>query len=197
MEVSRTQLGIVVALLVSMACLILAPTVLPEGYSVVAHTTSEAAAQTTDGAWLARTGLFLFGLAVFWLSISRRSWALSARVLHGAFGVLMIAAAVYSHRPVLGGGDYDAVEDMLHSIAATSMGFVFALGVLVVGWRRVSGWKAIDFLALIAAVAVPIGMTVTTGWAGLWQRAMFAIAYVWYMVEAVDTHRSVALDLFG
>lgn len=65
MEISRTQVGIVGAFLVSMICLVLAPTVLPEGYSVVAHTTSEAAAQATDGAWLARTGLFLFGLAVF------------------------------------------------------------------------------------------------------------------------------------
>jgi hypothetical protein len=190
-------LGIIVSLLVSMACLILAPAVLPEGYSVVANTVREAAAQTTEGAWLARTGLFLFGLGAFWLSVSKRSWAVSARFLHGTFGVLMIATAVYSHRPVLGGGVFDQVEDTLHSIAATAMGFAFALGVLVVGWRRVSGWKPIDFLALVATVAVPIGMTMTTGYAGLWQRAMFGIAYLWYLVEAVDTHRSVALDLFG
>lgn len=197
MEVSRTQLAIIGAFLASMVCLILAPMVLPDGYSVFAHTVSESAAQGTDGAWLARTGIFLFGLGVFWLSVSKRTWALSARILHGAFGILMIAAAVYSHRPWLDGLPYDQFEDTLHSIAATSMGFAFAIGVLIVGWRRVSGWKVIDFIAIAASVAVPLGMMATTEWAGLWQRVMFAIAYLWYIIEAVDTHRSVALDAFG
>lgn len=197
MEVSKTQVAIIGALLVSIICLVLAPYALSVDYSVLSHTTSEAAAQGTDGAWLARTGFFLFGLGVFWLSISKRTWALSARIVHGAFGILLVAAAVYSHRPVIEGVGYDQFEDTLHSIAATSMGFVFAFGVLIVGWRRVSGWKVIDFLALGASILVPLAMLSTTGWDGLWQRAMFAIAYVWYIVEAVDTHRSTALDAFG
>jgi hypothetical protein len=197
MEVSRTQVAIIGALLASIACLILAPGALTDAYSVVSHTTSEAAAQGTQGAWLARTGFLLFGLGVFWLSIAKRNWAYSARVLHGAFGILLIASAVYSHRPVVEGADYDAFEDTLHSIAATSMGFVFAMGVLIVGWRRVSGWKIIDVVALSASVVVPLAMLLTTGWDGLWQRGMFAIAYVWYIVEAVDTHRSTALDAFS
>ncbi len=190
-------MAIIGAFLVSIACLVIAPTVLPADYSVSAHTVSESAAQGTDGAWLGRTGIFLFGLGVFWLSVSKRTWALSARIVHGAFGILTIAAAVYSHRPLLDGVPYDRFEDTLHSIASTAMGFAFAIGVLIVGWRRVSGWKVIDFFAIAAAVAVPIGMTVTPDYAGLWQRGMFAIAYVWYILETVDTHRSVALDAFG
>lgn len=197
MEVSKTQVAIIGALLVSIACLIFAPGLVGGDYSVIAHTTSEAAAQGTEGAWLARTGFLLFGLGVFWLSIAKRNWALSARVAHGAFGILLVASAVYSHRPVVEGADYDRVEDTLHSIVATSMGFVFALGVLIVGWRRVSGWKVIDMVALAASVVVPLAMLSTAGWDGLWQRGMFAIAYVWYIVEAVDTHRSTALDAFG
>jgi hypothetical protein len=98
---------------------------------------------------------------------------------------------------VIEGADYDRFEDTLHSIAATSMGFVFAFGVVIVGWRRVSGWKVIDVVALVASVLVPLAMLATTGWDGLWQRGMFLIAYVWYIVEAVDTHRSTALDAFS
>lgn len=189
-------MAIIGAFLASIVCLVLAPTVLPDDYSVFVHTVSESAAQGTEGAWLGRTGIFLFGLGVFWLSVSKRTWALSARIVHGAFGILMIAAAVYSHRPLLEGVPYDQLEDTLHSVAATSMGFAFAIGVLIVGWRRVSGWKVIDFIAIAAAVAVPLGMMATTEWAGLWQRVMFAIAYIWYILETVDTHRSVALDAF-
>ena len=197
MEVSRTQVAIIGAFLASIGCLLLAPWVLPDEYSAVIHTVSESAAQGTDGAWLGRTGIFLFGLGVFWLSASKRTWALSARVVHGAFGVLMIAAAVYSHRPLLEGVDYDRFEDTLHSIAATAMGFAFAIGVLIVGWRRVSGWKVIDFVAIGASVVIPVAMMSLTGWDGLLQRGMFAIAYLWYIIEAVDTHRSIALDAFG
>lgn len=189
-------MAIIGAFLVSIACLIIAPGVLPADYSIADHTISEAAAQATDGAWLARTGIFLFGLGVFWLSVSKRTWALSARIVHGAFGILMIAAAVYSHRPMMEGVDYDQFEDTLHSIAATSIGFAFAFGVLIVGWRRVSGWKVIDFIAIAAAIGVPIAMAANTGSVGLWQRGMFAVAYVWYILEAVDTHRSIALDAF-
>lgn len=189
-------MAIIGAFLVSIVCLVVAPSVLPADYSVLEHTISEAAAQATDGAWLARTGIFLFGLGVFWLSVSKRTWAISARIVHGAFGILMIAAAVYSHRPILGGVDYDQFEDTLHSIAATSMAFAFAFGVLIVGWRRVSGWKVIDFIAMAAAIVVPFAMAASTGWAGLWQRGMFLIAYVWYVREAIDTHRSIALDAF-
>lgn len=197
MEVSRTQIAITATFLVSVACLILAPGVLTDEYSVLSHTTSEAAAQATQGAWLARTGFFLFGLGVFWLSIYRRNWAASARFLHGSFGVLMIAAAVYSHRPVVDGASYDHFEDFLHSIAASGMGFAFAFGVLVVGWRRVSGWNVIDIIALAASVAVPIAMMATDGWDGLWQRIMFAAAYAWYILEVVDTQRSTAMDAFS
>lgn len=197
MEVSRTQLAIIGAFLVSIACLITAPVVLPENYSVVEHTISEAAAQSTEGAWLARTGIFLFGLGVFWLGVSKRTWALSARIVHGAFGILMIAAAVYSHRPMLDGVDYDRLEDTLHVMASTSMAVAFAVGVVIVGWRRVSGWKLIDFVALAAAVGIPFAMASFTGWAGWLHRAMFIIAYLWYLLEVIDTHRSVALDAFG
>lgn len=194
MEQSPARILIFVAFLTSIACLVIAPLALPDGYSVVEHTISEAAAQATEGAWLARSGFLLFGLGAFCLSIVKRDWPRSVRYLHGLFGVAMIATAVYSHRPILGDIDYDRVEDMLHSVAATGMGFAFAAGVLVAGWRRIPRWRVFDVVALLAAIVIPIAMATTDGADGLWHRGVFLIAYVWFAIEAMESRRRTAFN---
>ncbi len=79
--------------------LAVAPVLMPESYSWVSHTTSESAAQGVEGAWLARLGFVLSGLAVLWLvGVSGRRWEGRARVLHGGFGVFMVATAAFSAR---------------------------------------------------------------------------------------------------
>ncbi len=40
-----------------------------------------------------------------------------------------------------------------------------------------------DFMATIAAIAIPLGMSAFAEWDGLLQRGMFAIAYIWYGFE--------------
>jgi len=193
-EQSPARILIIIAFLASIACLMIAPTVLPDSYSVVEHTTSEAAAQATEGAWMARTGFLLFGLGVFCLSIVKRDWPRSVRYLHGLFGMAMIATAVYSHRPTLDAIDYDRVEDTLHSVAATGMGFAFAVGVLVAGWRRIPRWRVLDVIALLSAIVIPIAMVTTEGADGLLQRGMFLVAYVWFGIEAMESRRRTAFN---
>lgn len=197
MELSRARPLIFLALLASVLCLALGPLAVSDGYSVVEHTTSEAAAQATAGAWLTRTGFLLFGLGVFCLSAVKRGWPSSAQALHGLFGLLLTSTAVYSHRPFIDGVEYDRVEDMLHSVAATGMGFAFVFGVLVVGWRRIPRWKIADAVALVAATAIPITMMATEGVDGLLQRGMFLVAYVWYAFELSDIRRRTSFDTVG
>lgn len=194
MEQSPARFLIIVAFLASIACLVIAPLALPDSYSVVEHTTSEAAAQATEGAWLARSGFLLFGLGVFCLSIVKRDWPMSVRYLHGLFGVAMIATAVYSHRPTLDATDYDRVEDTLHSVAATGMGFAFAAGVLVAGWRRIPRWRVFDIVALLSAIVIPMVMVTTENADGLWQRGMFLIAFAWFGIEAMESRRRTAFN---
>lgn len=189
---SRFQaFGIGGSLLVSGAALASAPLLMPEPYSWLSHTTSESAAQGLEGAWLARFGFLAFGLAVLWLaSHCQGRWGGWATLSHGSFGVLMLATAVFSHRPFLPGQPFDAFEDALHSGAATAMGFAFAFGVLMIALtrrRHVGGIRVLDAAALAASVAIPLGMLVWTGVGGLLQRAMFLIAYVWYATEAFES----------
>lgn len=172
----------------SLTALTLAPTLMPASYSWVSQTTSESAAQGVEGAWLARLGFLLFGLSVLWLGrLSGEDWGAPGTLLHGAFGVLMIAAAVFSHRPWEDGVPFDATEDLLHSIAATAMGFAFAFGVVAVALRHgfSRSLRPLDVLTAAAAVILPLGISALPDQVGLLQRLMLLVAYVWYAFQAL------------
>jgi hypothetical protein len=174
-------------LVLSAVALAAAPALLPADYSWLAHTTSEAAGQGVAGAWLGRVGFVLLGVSVLAVASSAAArWGPSGTGLHRTFGALMIAAAVFASRPWDPTAPFDRVEDALHSVAATAMGFAFALGVAAVAWRRhVSGVgpRPRDGVAVLAAVALPLAMAWQPDLAGLLQRTMFLVAYVWYGLE--------------
>ncbi len=181
------------ALLVSSAaCVFLAPLAMPASYSWVANVISESAAQNVANAWVARLGFLLFGSAVLWLAMASRSrWVRGAYWFHMAFAVFMIATAAFSHRPWLPGVPFDPLEDHLHSFTATAMGFAFSFGVVARLLQRDAGEKGrrlFDIVAVAAAIALPSLSGVWPSAAGLLQRSMFLIAYLWYGVEAVALH---------
>lgn len=184
----RGRLTGVAALAASAVALGAAPAVLDGSYSWLEHTTSESGAQGVHGAWLARTGFVLFGLAVLWISNQQRDrWRQPAVALHVTFAVCMFLVAAFSLRSWKPGVGYDPTEDLLHSVAATVMGFAFALGVSAVAIRLHSAghpWRSLDALAVVASVALPIGMAADGSIDGVLQRVMFAIAYIWYGREA-------------
>jgi hypothetical protein len=184
-----THRTVVLALLiVSAVALLAAPTVVGGDYSPVAHTTSESAAQGIPGAGVARSGFLLLGAAVLVLVVGARGWSLAARWSHGAFGVAMLATAAFSSRPWDPTASFDPTEDLLHSVAATAMGFAFALGVVARGVER----RRVDLgdaLAVVASVAIPLGMLAVDDVAGLLQRGMFLVAYLWFAREAVTLGR--------
>lgn len=139
------------------------------------------------GAWLARLGCLAFGLGVLALSGSARHlWGRLAVWLHAAFDVLMVAAAAFSARSLEAGVALDPTEDALHSFAATAMGFAF--GVVAVVWRDRrdgGGLRWGDATAVATSVAFPLTMIGVAGYAGLLQRPIVVVAYLWYALEAL------------
>ena len=190
--------GVIALLVVSAAALVVAPAVMPAGYDWVRHTTSESAAQGLAGAWVARLGFVVFGLAVLWLAAgAARSWGRGAVWMHAAFGVCMVGNAAFSHMPWWEGAAFDGVEDLLHSVTATVVGFAFVFGVLLRLAQRWFGgsfaggvgargrWGVVlDVVAVVAASVIPLIMVFEADVAGLVQRLMFAVAYVWYAFAA-------------
>ncbi|MFZ0015006.1 MAG: DUF998 domain-containing protein [Acidimicrobiia bacterium] len=185
----RRSSGVLACLGLSALFLGLAASIMPESYSWVADTTSESAAQGLRGAWLARLGFLTFGLGVMWLaSLAGALWGRWGTTFHRSFGVLLLATATFSHRPIDTDVPYDATEDLLHSISATAMGFAFALGVVAVmmrSERRPLRRRVLSVVAIVASVVVPLAMSAFPDQAGLLQRAMFLIAYLWYGFEAL------------
>ena len=164
----------------------LAPLAMPDSYSWIELGTSESAAQGIDGAWVARTGFILFGLAVIWLVQQRAtSWQPLASLLHLIFGVSMFAVAAFSTKPWEDGAEYVASEDTLHSLFASVMGFSFvaALATLIFLRRHRGVTAAIpDWVAFLVTLTVPLAMD-THIW-GVLQRVMFLTAALWYGQEA-------------
>jgi hypothetical protein len=183
---------VVTLLLASAVAVAVAPALMPESYSWLADSVSESAGQGVERAWLARAGLLLYGFAVLLLTgLAAFRWGRWGTLLHGIFGVCIIAAAVYAARPWDPTMPYVEFEDLLHSIAASVMGPAFAIGVAVVSARRpleVKLVRLLDLVAVVASVVVPMAMfsiSSLEGYSGLFQRAMFAISYTWYAQEAI------------
>ncbi len=191
-----TAVAVLSVLGASAISLLIAPLLMPESYLWTAHSTSDAAAQGVEGAWLARLGFLAFGLGVVWLTSSLGAlWGRGARFLHICFGVLMTSAAAFSSRSWVADAAFDRFEDFLHSACATGMGIAFAFGVLLVLLQRdkhdIRG-LSFDWVAIAAAVSLPLGMILWTEMEGLFQRVMFAIAYLWYGSETLRAHLNSA-----
>lgn len=189
----RWRLALLAALASSMLLLALAPLALPPSYSWVLLGTSEAAAQGVDGAWVARAGFVLLGLAVLGVCVLRhRCWRWLATGLHGCFGVGMVLVAVYSHAPWEAGVPYVELEDRLHSVFASVVGFSFIAGVaatLAFCRPRTRASALGGVAALVVAGIVPLLMA-TSVW-GVLQRLMFLTAAAWY---ASEVQRQAAVD---
>ncbi|WP_278237361.1 DUF998 domain-containing protein [Isoptericola sp. AK164] len=186
---SRPTAAVVLALLaVAATCLALAPLVLPDSYEVLRQPVSRAGAQGVPGAWLARTGYVLLGLAVL-VEAARagEAWGPVGRAAHAVYATAMVCLAVFSASPWYGGPG-DTVEASLHTWAATvAVGafFVGVLGVRIQRGRRPGRIAVLDVVALAGAPVLALAAETMPGGAGVTERLIFVIGFTWYGVEAV------------
>ncbi|MDH3299441.1 MAG: DUF998 domain-containing protein [Acidimicrobiia bacterium] len=164
----------------------IAPTLIPESFSWIEHGISESAAQGIDGAWLARLGLILYGLAVVWLvGLRHATWGPPATALFALFGGSMFGVAAFAAKPWEADAAFVESEDLLHSVFASTAGFAFVVGTLtlIVARRHRSILAAIpDWVAFLVAAVVPL--TGSTSMWGAFQRLMFLTTALWFIREA-------------
>jgi len=176
-------------IVLSLLALLFAPLLMPESYDWVEHTTSESGAQGMAGAWLARMGFVFYGAAVLLLSVTHKSWQRLARLVHSVFGAGMIGNAVFSSRPWQAELPFSELEDLLHSWMSGLVGTAFTVGVIVVFFARKQSnilTRSIDITAVLVSIGVTLVMfSGGEDIAGLVQRVMFAVSYIWYAREAV------------
>ena len=185
----RAAVGAILMLMGSAACVAIAPALIDDSYSVLEQSISESGGQGVEGAWLARVGFLLLGFGVLVIAgLARNRWGLWGALAHRIYGVSMIATAAFAHMPWRPDVPYVAFEDFLHSVAANIVGASFTIGVLIVSFTRSRDARvarAFDWLAIVAAIGISIMIFNVAGVAGLVQRIMFVIGYLWYGAEAV------------
>jgi len=179
-------LGITALLVAALSAFAFAPTLVAESYSWVEHGISESAAQGVEGAWLARGGLILYGLAVVWLVGLRHSlWGPLATALFAVFGASMFGVAAFAAKSWEEDAVFVESEDVLHSVFAGIAGFAFVVGLLslIVARQHRPVRAAIpDWVAFLVAAIVPL--TASTSVWGALQRLMFFTTAAWYAREA-------------
>jgi Protein of unknown function (DUF998) len=158
-------------------------------YGSIRHSTSELAGTNMPNAWIMRTGFAAFGggTAISALSMIRRNPLRSLALL--VFGLSMVAAAIWPHDPILPELGSNAADDRAHSIAASTAGMTFTVAVLAdLAQQRFPRHDRLGWLALAASLLLPPLMLALPATAGLWQRLMFGISFLWVLRVASTAH---------
>ena len=175
-------------LVVACLALVAGPALLPPGYSVIRHSISESAAQATEGAWLARTGLALLGVSALLTAEPETGTSRWARVSLRLFGVGLMASALWSHSPWLPSRPNDVTEDLLHTLASSLVGAGIINAAAALALRPTErGVRFASVVSLTVSVLAPLVMILDEPRTGLWQRLMFAVAIAWLFVAQRGT----------
>ena len=174
----------------------LAPLAMPSDYSWVSNSISESGAQQLTGAWITRLGFLSFGLGVILAALVNWStWKSAGAWLLSGFGFLMLTVAAFSTKQWDSSVSFNELENTLHSVSASVMGFFYGIGVLLVIVAEKKAFLAVKLLgwaAVITSIAMPILAGVVPAYGGVFQRLMFAIAIAWFIVQDLRARKASA-----
>lgn len=168
------------AYVVMLIVMFLLPSFSVEGYSVLKNTTSHLGAQNAPYAWVMNVVFFMLGAVCIlegWLHLNR-FWF--QKLILTVFGLGLILTGIFQHAPINPGIPFNALEDSLHSVMATVVGFSFtilAFSAIFIAKSHIS-----RFLALFSgcmAVIFSVLMFSLTDFTGILQRLMFIFSFAW------------------
>jgi len=175
------------AFVIAALCVLIAPVFLHDGYSALSNSISESAAQNVPAAWIGRAALFASGLGVLGTVILKLStWSRITNISFITFATLWIVSSIFSTKSWVAGTPFNAVENAIHSYAASTMAIV-VLGALVLAFTKKSVSRTERVLALALAAAatfLPLASFLAPEFGGLFQRLMFFYTYFWFIRQA-------------
>lgn len=147
-------------------------------YRLVSNTISELGAQQTPHNFFAIFGFLAFGLGIVLDWVRQPSRQTLPFML---FGLSMMIAGIFPHKPLGIGTPYNEVVDSIHSGAATLGGLFITLGFLTESVRTTSNKRRVITLALATlCFFLPLGMFSLPNLQGILQRIMFASVFLWF-----------------
>ena len=166
---------------------LVAPVFMHDGYSVLSNSISESAAQNVPTAWIARAALFASGIGVLGaVALKASTWSRATNISFTAFATLWIISSFFSTKSWVSGTPFNAVENAIHSYAASAMAIV-VLGALVLTFTKHSASRIDRLLALTlasAATFLPLASLLVPEFGGMFQRLMFFYTYFWFARHA-------------
>jgi hypothetical membrane protein len=159
-------------------------------YSIVKNTTSHLGAQNAPNAWIMNVTFVLVGISCVlesWLHLGEFCFH---RILLSVFGLGLVFTGVFHHAPIIEGIVYNSMEDNLHSIFASIVGFSFTVYAISSAFiDKDVKHKVIDIIVGITATSLSVLMGYMPDYSGIWQRMIFIISFTWLilMLKRIDS----------
>jgi hypothetical membrane protein len=176
------------ALLLILPVMFVLPFYSADTYSIIKNTTSHLGAQSTPNAWIMNVAFVLVGVSCAleaWLHLGR-FWF--QKVLLTIFGLSLALTGIFHHAPLIEGAVFNSLEDKLHSIFASSVGFSFVVFAISSAFIEiVAKHRIIDVVVGLATTVLSILMLCLPDYSGIWQRTIFIISFFWliFMLERI------------
>lgn len=157
-------------------------------YSIIKNTTSHLGAQSTPNAWIMNVAFILVGISCIleaWLHLGR-FWF--HKILLSIFGLSLVFTGIFHHAPIIEGVIFNSLEDKLHSIFATIVGFSFTIYAISSAFiEEAVKHRVIDITVGFTATILSVLMIYLPDYSGIWQRAIFIISFIWliFMLERI------------
>jgi len=157
-------------------------------YSIIENTTSHLGAQSSPNAWIMNISFILVGITCIleaWLHLRR---FLFHKILLSIFGLSLMLTGIFHHAPIIDGFIFNSIEDKLHSIFATIVGFSFTIYAVSSAFiEKTVRYRIIDIAVGFTATILSVLMSCLPNYSGIWQRAIFVISFVWliFMLERI------------
>ena len=157
-------------------------------YSIIKNTTSHLGAQSSPNAWIMNISFILVGITCIleaWLHLRR---FLFHKILLSIFGLSLMLTGIFRHATIIEGVIFNSIEDKLHSIFATIVGFSFAIYAVSSAFiEKAVRYLIIDIAVGFTATILSVLMSCLPNYSGIWQRAIFVISFVWliFMLERI------------
>ena len=150
------------------------------GYSILENTTSQLGAQNTPNAWIMNLVFIMVGFASIiegWIHL-KAFWF--HKFIITIFGLTLILTALFQTAPIVEGVPFNDYEDKMHTFFANIVGFSFAVFAFSAAFIVRTTWeRVLALLVSIMAIGLSVLMFSIDGYAGLFQRMMFMIAFAW------------------
>ncbi|QSX09433.1 DUF998 domain-containing protein [Alkalibacter rhizosphaerae] len=152
-------------------------------YRILLNTTSHLGAQHAPLAWIMNATFLLLGSATILSGWRAFNGYWFQRIALIVFGLALMGTGIFQHRPIVEGLSFNMLEDQLHSIFASVVGTAFTLFAISVAFIEKEKEDRIGAILMgLASILLSLLIFRVSSLAGIWQRAMFFLAFGWMVL---------------